>query len=223
MDSLVKQRLVGALILVALAVVFWPIIFVTGESGSDEQLVRVPEAPPMDTTPLPEPDNAGLRSPARAAAQDQIVRDVAASPAMSGEARGSDPASAGSGSQPDEEDAATQAEALAPLEKRDSVVPVPTLDEARDTLTEPAIDEDGLPVAFSLQVATMANRESADRLRDALIEGGYKAYTKRLRRDDRVLYRVLVGPKFQREDLVPVKAAVDEAWRVDSLIIRYVP
>jgi DedD protein len=26
-DSLVKQRLVGALILVALAVVFWPIIF----------------------------------------------------------------------------------------------------------------------------------------------------------------------------------------------------
>ena len=27
MDSLVKQRLVGALILVALAVVFWPIIF----------------------------------------------------------------------------------------------------------------------------------------------------------------------------------------------------
>ena len=39
MDSLVKQRLVGALILVALAVVFWPIIFVpSSEEGGEFQI-----------------------------------------------------------------------------------------------------------------------------------------------------------------------------------------
>jgi DedD protein len=100
---------------------------------------------------------------------------------------------------------------------------VATLDEARERLTEPAVDEDGLPIAFSLQVATMADRERAELLRDELIAAGYKGYLKRLSRDDRTLYRVLVGPKFQRDELVPVKAAVDETWRVDSLIIRYLP
>ncbi len=69
----------------------------------------------------------------------------------------------------------------------------------------------------------MTVRERAEALRDELVAAGYKGYLKRLRRDDKTLYRVLVGPKFQRDDLVAVKTAVDQAWRVDSLIIRYLP
>jgi DedD protein len=237
LDSLVKQRLVGALILVALAVIFWPIIFVPGEERPEELAVEVPAVPPVDRSPLPEPDSAGLRTPGDAEAQGRFVRDVdpprfAGEGAATGQAAGEGSTDATAAEASDESDGAGGAGASpatdptldpAPLPPRDDTVPVATLDEARESLAKPAMDSDGLPIAFSLQVATMAKREGAEALRDELVAAGYKGYIKRLRRDDRVLYRVLVGPKYTRDDLLPVKAAVDETWRVDSLIIRYLP
>jgi DedD protein len=85
------------------------------------------------------------------------------------------------------------------------------------------MDADGLPVAFSLQVATMGDKARAEGLRDELVNAGYKGYVKRLRRDDKMLYRVLVGPKYSRDELLPIKTAVDQSWRVESMIIRYLP
>ena len=200
MDNLVKQRLVGALILIALAVVFWPIIFVPTTDEGAEFAVEVPAAPPVDMTPLPEPDNAGLRPATDARVQAERAADVVF------------PGDANAPNQP-----------LAALPARSETVTVPDLDTARETLQTPALDADGLPIAFSLQVATMANKTRAEQLRDELVAAGYKAYVKRLRRDERVLYRVLVGPKYSRDDLLPVKRAVDESWRVESMIIRYLP
>ncbi|MFK7831125.1 MAG: SPOR domain-containing protein [Congregibacter sp.] len=202
MDNLIKQRLVGALILVALAVVFWPIIFMPGASDpSDKSVieVRVPDAPPVNTTALPEPDSAGLRSGTPARAQSQISPDVLLPDAAL-------------------DDAPSRA-----LPERDDVIPPSTLEVAQERLEVPALDADGLPIAFSLQVATMVDKDRAERLRNDLVEAGYKGYVKRLRRNERVLYRVLVGPKYNRDDLLAIKSAVDSTWRVDSMIIRYLP
>lgn len=196
MDNLVKQRLVGALILVALAVVFWPIIFVPNVEETSDVVVEVPAAPPIDRAPLPEPDNAGLRQGSQAAAQSEFSADV----------------------EPPAED-----EELEELPDRNTVLPTPELEEARETLRAPAMDADGLPIAFSLQVATMGDKAGAERLRDELVAAGYKGYLKRFRRDDKTLYRVLVGPKYNREDLVTIKGVVDDKWRVESMIIRYLP
>lgn len=200
MDSLVKQRLVGALILVALSVVFWPIIFVADTGQRPELRVAVPEAPPVDLTPLPEPDDLGLRQGRPATAQ---IRSQA-----------EEPDSATSLPSDDERES---------LPSRDALLPKPSLAEAREQLDAPKLDEDGLPIAFSLQVATLADRSGAETLRDELISAGYKAYLKRLKRDDRTLFRVLVGPKYQRTDLVDIKDAIDKSWRVESMIIRYLP
>ncbi|WP_439100929.1 SPOR domain-containing protein [Congregibacter sp.] len=200
MDSLVKQRLVGALILVALAVVFWPIIFVPGSEESSDLRVTVPSAPPVDLTPLPEPDSLGLRTGTRAEAQGQETPDVEFPVG----------------------DRETDLEPAA-LPSREVTMPGLELDEARIALKSPAMDEDGLPVAYSLQVATMGDKARADTLRDELVAAGYKGYVKRMRRDDRVLYRVLVGPRYSKDELRPVKNSVDKAWRVESLIIRYLP
>ena len=69
----------------------------------------------------------------------------------------------------------------------------------------------------------MADEERAEKLVQELVDAGYKGYIKRLRRSDRTLYRVLVGPKFARSELDPVKVAIDKRWRVESMIIRYLP
>ena len=205
MDNLVKQRLVGALILVALGVVFWPIIFVARDGDTRELRVAVPEAPPVDLSPLPAPDSAALRRVPQAQAQIQ--------------AQGAE-----QGPAPEFFDSDPQVpEPLPALPARADTQPPASLEQARETLQAPAIDADGLPIAYALQVATIGQRERAENLRDELLKAGYKGYLQRLRRDDRTLYRVLVGPRYQRDDLAPVKEAVDRTWRVESLIIRYLP
>ena len=199
MDNLVKQRLVGALILVALGVVFWPIIFVARDGDTRERRVAVPEAPLVDLSPLPAPDSAALRRAPLAQGAEQ-------GPAP--EPLDSDPPLPGS---------------LPALPARADTQAQASLEQARETLQAPAIDADGLPIAYALQVATIGERERAETLRDELLKAGYKGYLQRLRRDERTLYRVLVGPRYQRDDLAPVKEAVDRTWRVESLIIRYLP
>lgn len=203
MDNLVKQRLVGALILVALGVVFWPIIFVARDGDTRELRVAVPEAPPVDLSPLPAPDSAALRRAPQAQAQAQGAEQ---------------------GPAPELFDSDPHIPAPLPaLPARADTQPPVSLEPARETLQAPAIDADGLPIAYALQVATIGERERAETLRDELLKAGYKGYLQRLRRDDRTLYRVLVGPRYQRDDLAPVKEAVDRTWRVESLIIRYLP
>ena len=203
MDNHLKQRLVGALILVALAVIFWPIIFVgpsdTGSLAGDAEIeVSVAEAPPVDLSPLPEPDDLGLRVPREAQATELPPEQPV--------------------------DALGVSEAEPPeLPQRSEVVVPATAEEVRDTLEKPEIDEDGLPIAFSLQVATMSREEGAERLRSELIEAGYKGYLTRLRSGDKTLYRVMVGPRFRKDDLQAVKQAVDATWSVDSIIVRYLP
>ncbi len=159
----------------------------------------MPAAPPVEMTPLPEPDNAGLRRGGEAQARAEVAEDVLF------------PADGNAPLEPAE------------LPRRADTVSETDLATARETLTAPQFDADGLPIAFSLQVATMADRARAEALRDELVNAGYKGYLRRIRRDDRVLYRVLIGPKFSRDELQPVKDAVDESWGVESMIIRYLP
>lgn len=198
MDTIVKQRLVGALILLALGVVFWPIIFVREPSQVAAVSVAVPPEPQVDLSMLPEPDNIGLRRGGVAQVQELPDADVIM-------------------------DQLRDEGEIDSLPSSDSVISIPDPSAASTTLGQPALDDDGLPIAFTLQVATMAQKARAEALRDQLLERGYKGYLKRLRRDDKVLYRVLVGPRYTRQELEPIKLAIDESWRVESLIMRYLP
>lgn len=198
MNNILKQRLVGALILLALTVVFWPIIFVPDRAPLSVVEVPVPREPVVDLSPLPEPDDLGIRRGDPAVAPKEDVADVPFPEGVS-------PGDSG------------------PLPKRGDVTPIPEPERAEEMLGQPALDVDGIPIAYALQVATMNDQERANALRDELVDAGYKGFVKRLRRDDRLMYRVLVGPKFSRGELAPLKVVVDDHWKVESLIIRYLP
>ncbi|WP_459426743.1 SPOR domain-containing protein [Pseudohaliea sp.] len=205
---MLKQRLVGALILLALGIVFWPIIFVAPEEARLREGVMAPPPPVVNRDPLPPPGDEGLRgSPPRkplAAQPDVTLPD--------GNAPGG-PSDAGA--------AAGEAAAdPAPVPQPSTGEPYPTREQAPEIA---AFDEDGLPVAWVLQVATVSRVEKARKLRDELIENGEKAFYEPLRRDGVTLYRVYVGPKFERGQLGPIKARVDARYGVQSLVSRYVP
>ena len=80
MNPLLKQRLVGALVLVALGVVFWPLIFVTPETREPLVLRTMSERPTVDQTPIAEPESYESKvAPSLPAAPDnsQAAQDAA--------------------------------------------------------------------------------------------------------------------------------------------------
>jgi DedD protein len=206
MNDILKQRLVGALILVALGVVFWPIIFVEPGDSSGDERARIPPRPAVDPTPVVSPDMAGLRPSPEIEARAEAEPEPAPPPEEEVEPP-----------KPSAPVAVTPEPAPPPVEKK--AVPR-TRTEAPE---KPTLDSDGLPVAWILQVASVSSADKADQLRQKLLAMGHKAYVKRVKRGDKSLYRVYIGPKFERVRLERIQAEIDTEFRVKSMIARYVP
>lgn len=217
MNDILKQRLVGALILIALGVIFWPIIFVDPDQGTDMEDLRIPPRPQVDTTPIAAPDPDGLRgSPELEFDEEEFADDPIGDMIAEVESR--------EFMEPIPEDTAEIETASGP----DSVTPAPAAPPAPgETRTErpqqPVIDPQGVPVAWMLQVASVSSAERAEELRQRLLARGEKAWVVPANINGRVTYRVNVGPKFERARLEALRPGIDAEFGVKSLVKRYVP
>jgi len=201
-NDILKQRLVGALILVALGVVFWPIIFVQPEGKKTEEQ-HIPPPPEVSTAELASPGEAGLRSSPELAASASVQAEEPAQVAPQ-----------------------TGEEAAAPT----SAAPVPTAAQPAipdDMRSEPpprlAMDSDGVPVAWTLQVATVSSAEKAEHLRRQLLEMKQEVYVTTVQSGGKNLYRVCIGPKFERATLEKLQAGINAKFGVTSIVARYIP
>jgi len=183
MSNVLKQRLVGALAIMALGVIFWPLIFVDVERRPMDRDRQVPPMPLSKHARIEPPRPLTGVEPVAPPA-DIPLHDVAP------EAR--------------DETAAEGA-------SRERSQPRPRLDET------------GIPIAWVLQVVSVSDREKADELRDRLIKRGYKAYHRPIRREQGVLYRVYVGPVFDRARLAGIKRSIDRRFEVEAIVARYIP
>lgn len=206
MNEILKQRLVGALILIALGVVFWPIIFVEPVSKPLGEAAQVPVRPTIDTTPIDPPGRDGLRSSPPLQASETTPASEAKLAVID------DPVE------------------KAPLPQKPSVRSKPAPPPIRKqptTRTEapakPAIDADGIPIGWILQIASVSSPSKAEALRSSLIDMGYKAYIKKIKRENSVLLRVYIGPKFERARLEAMQPTVDAQFKVKSMVRRYIP
>ena len=200
MDPLFRQRLVGALVLVALGVVFWPLIFVTPETREPIVLQPMSQRPAVDQTPIPEPESyepavaTQLPEPPKNPPQVQEAADIQ--------------------TRTDAEDTS-----LADLPDSDSVAaPQPS---AAPPSEDPLVDERGLAIFYVLQVATVGSAPRAKELVEGLQARGYKAFSTRYVRVNDELFRVQIGPNAERAALMRIKPEIDAVLKVDSQILRY--
>lgn len=210
MNDILKQRLVGALILVALGVVFWPIIFVEPGDPSGQLRERIPPRPDVDTTSMETPDMAGLRtSPEIELQQDESwVATTRESPEE----------------EPAEEEPADVGETTIQAAPEPAPVPSePVIRTRTEAPAKPVLDSAGVPVAWILQVVSVSSADKADQLRQRLLAMDHKAYVKRVKRGEKSFYRVYVGPKFERASLEKIQGEIDAEFGVNSMIARYVP
>lgn len=87
----------------------------------------------------------------------------------------------------------------------------------------PALDAEGIPVAWVLRVGSFAMADKAQSIKQKLTDMGYKANTRVVSSNGRKLVRVTVGPKFEQQALVTAKQIIDEQFKVNSQIVRYKP
>jgi len=216
-NDILKQRLVGALILLALGVVFWPIIFVGPDEQSAAELQPIPPPPGVSTASIDPPEQGRLRgSPELETQDDGTVLDAPLTADDAGEGEGrseSDPASTPSAPtvKAGEEPAQNTDDSSAGGEVRS---------EAPQRL---AMDANGVPVAWALQVATVSSAEKAESLRKRLMELHHKAYISRVSSGGKSLYRISVGPKFERAELEKLQAGINAEFGVNSVVARYTP
>jgi DedD protein len=189
MRDVLKQRLIGALILIALGVVFWPLVFV----DSDRQpLDRTSQVPPM-------PNLAQMRIETPQPLTDIGAETVETIIPLPDEL-------------PDQ---------LPPLAEEPAAESQP--EPVSGTRPQPKLDENGIPVAWVLQVISVGKKDKAEELTNELIGLGYKAYQRPFKHEGETLYRVSIGPVFDPNKLQQTRLAIDKHLHVSSIIARYLP
>ena len=190
---MIKQRFVGFVVLVAIAVIFWPIVFVTPDNSDNVEL-PIFEMPPKPSVAVSESREPVLNKvdqrvlPVVPERQLPIVQPIDVASAMPNVVLVDA-----------DEEPEQQSSALARAE----------------------FDEQGLPVSWELQVATFSTAHRAEEIALELQNKGHKAYVSAVTIDGKKLFRVRIGPKMQKQRLRDLQPDIDAYYGVESAIIRF--
>jgi len=183
--------MVGALVLVALAVIFLPMLF----SREDELQRVVVDAPAMPQAPaIPSAELDPVSVPQ--------VQDLPQEPVPGAGLEASAPvveAPAVAVTEP----AATKPAAAA------EVAPVPVS----------RLDANGLAVSWSVQLASLSSRASAESLQQTLRGKGYNAYI----RNVDGMNRVFVGPVIERAEADRLRDQLTRLQKLNGFVVRFQP
>lgn len=199
MKEATKQRIVGTVVLLALGLIFLPIIF-DGE-GSYQVPVssRIPDPPAVPI--LPEP---GINRP-QILAERELTQDTTATVS------------------PDTSDADMPAEQEPPAEPVAGAEEVVQVVESEPVFERgsPQFDADGLPQGWVVRLGTFANGSNASNLVSRLQDSGYKAYSRNIESDQGMMTAVFVGPWLQREQVEEYQRQLQEQFQLSGMIVRY--
>lgn len=200
MNEQIKQRLVGAVVLVSLAVIFIPMLLDSGDNSSMPRFgSNIPQQPQFDFEPLEIP----LQSPAPATERPRVIDKP--------EERVSQPAST-SPTVPATEPAAVKP---APA-KPPATTPEPTQREVPQEV-KPSIS--GGPIAWVLQVGSFSQSANALALRDKLRKSGFTAFVEKYRDAGNTSYRVRVGPELKRETIEKQQEQIEAKLKLKGIIM----
>ncbi|QZI68751.1 SPOR domain-containing protein [Pseudomonas protegens] len=207
LDKVYKQRMVGALVLVALAVIFLPMLF----SREDEQrhvTVEAPPAPQASVMPqvqvepvvVPEPQ---VLPQEPVPVQEPVVQQVAPSMPIAPSAP-----------------APVVASKPAPAPKPAPVpAPAQPIAVAKPDTSQSRIDANGLSISWSVQLASLSSRESAENLQKTLRSQGYNAYIRSAEGKN----RVFVGPLIERAEADRLRDLLGRQHNLKGFVVRFQP
>ncbi|MBX8552239.1 SPOR domain-containing protein [Pseudomonas cichorii] len=220
LDKVFKQRMVGALVLIAVAVIFLPMLFTRQDEVRQVQVEapaapQAPVAPQVKVDPVPVPEPQILPQEPVPGEEDmstasQLPPSMPITPAP--------PAASAPAQAPAQ--AAAPAPAPKPAPAATPAAPAPAPAPATTAKAVPSgVDANGLSVSWSVQLASMSNRANADNLQKTLRAQGYNAY---IRTADGV-NRVFVGPLIERAEADRLRDQLDKQQKLKGIVVRFQP
>lgn len=196
LDRRLKQRIVGAAVLLALLVVFLPMLF----QREDEQRPVQVEAPPMPampavapvpTEPVTVPELQPAEAPVEPASAAPVPTAASVPPSQPIAAASPPPAAI-----------ASEPVSAAPSQAAPS-----------------RLDSDGLPVSWTVQLASLSSRARAEELQNRLRKQGLAAYIRTVEG----MSRVFVGPLIERGEAERVSAQIARQYKLSPIVVRFQP
>lgn len=216
LDKAYKQRMVGALVLVALAVIFLPMLF----SRQDEQrqvTVEAPAAPQapavaqiqMETVAVPEPQ---VLPQEPVPSDDEVAEQAVPTAPIASAAPAPAPAPVAKPVAPAPAPAPVVKPTIPPAQ------PIAALSAKPDT-TQSRVDANGLSVSWSVQLASLSSRASAESLQKTLRSQGYNAYIRSADGKN----RVFVGPLIERAEADRLRDLLSRQQNLKGFVVRFQP
>lgn len=197
MNEQIKQRLVGAVVLVSLAVIFIPMLLDGGNNSSMPRFgSNVPQQPDLDFEPLEIPLQPIEPIPEE---RPRVIHkaEEPLAPAKAAEHP-------------------KQTEAPEPAVKPAATVPPKP---AVTTEQKPATQE--APVAWVVQVGSFGQSANAMALRDKLRQNGFTAFVEKYRDNGKTSYRVRVGPELKRETAEKQLEQLKQKLQLKGIIMEH--
>lgn len=223
MDAQLKQRVVGAAVLVALGVIFIPLMLDNGgDSGPAVDLDIGTPAPtdfssrviPIDDAEMQRVEEAMDADPAEFAvevsAQDVPAADGSAEPIVAPASESVDAA----GAESEMESAADAPDAEAAASSASSA---PTVSETPAAAAPPRTGV----TAWVVQLGSFTTQANAEGLVERLKKSGYAAFIEPLDDNGKPTYRVRVGPELMKTTAERIRDDIAKNVELKGIVMRY--
>ncbi len=209
LDKGLKQRIVGALVLLALAIIFLPMLL----SRQDESRHVVVDAPAMPQAPaMPEvaQEPVSVPEPELLPEEPVPVEQVATTPA---------PLPTTPSALPPPTTPISPAPSSPPASKPPATASAAPTAPAATPAAPSRLDANSLPISWSIQLASLSNRASAESLQKTLRSQGYNAYI----RSAEGMNRVFVGPLIERAEADRLRDQLTKQQKLKGFVVRFQP
>lgn len=198
-----KQRLVGAFVILTLAIIFLPMIFDKPHVIGNSKIVPVPPRPDMQTVVVKKAEKPEFKMLEVDAADNKVksIQQIKSKPAAV-PAQGVN-------------------ENKSTVEKNESKPKVAKANPA--TLGSQVSHLPMFKNVWMVQLGTFGDSANAYRLRDKLRKDGYDSHTKPVTIKGKKSVRVFSGPFVNKREAERTKKKLDEKYRVNSLVLFFDP
>ena len=209
LDENVKQRIVGAAVLVALAVIFLPSLFYKEERIEIDTSTQIPPSPkiepviiaqPIKPKEVDVPPSDQLFQPEFVETDEQQVQTILEKP---------------------EQEQGQASSGQAQAEKRQQVKKLAP--KRKKVVEQPRLSSRGTPIAWVIQVASFKSQESAEKFVTSLLEKDFKAYVQAIETSKGWFYRVLIGPYIERQQAQDDQKTIEDTYKLQAKVIRFNP
>lgn len=226
MDKALKQRMVGAVVLIALGVIFIPMLLDggSGEDGERRVELDIPAAPDRDyrsrRLPLDERDSEEVEE-----SRGQVDRESESAPLEGPQAAADRDAAA---TDDDQSDRSTDADSPGDGQSDETaeedageVETAPPESEPQNADRESDAGEaaDKSLGNWFVQVGSFSRESNAGELRDRLREAGYTAFVESSTVEGKTTHRVRVGPEMDRSGAESQRDEIQSEFDLKGIVI----